>query len=82
MRAYRIDDDFVVVQQQKTTRWSDIFTTYFVSETSRLPQITSGAVSDDDLVFYVERRIDEDSHGATVRQNEKNSRKTNKMRTI
>ena len=55
-----LDEDFVVVQQLNK-EWPNIFRTYFLSKTTRLPQITTGATSDDDLVFYVTKKIDDNS---------------------
>ncbi|CAF1390368.1 unnamed protein product [Adineta ricciae] len=54
------DEDFLVVQQLNQ-EWPSIFRTYFLSKTTRLPQIATGATSDDDLVFYVTNKIDDNS---------------------
>lgn len=57
---FLLDEDFVVVQQLNK-EWPNIFRTYFLSKTTRLPQIATGATSDDDLVFYVTKKIDDNS---------------------
>ncbi|CAF0747935.1 unnamed protein product [Didymodactylos carnosus] len=49
------DDDYVLVQQINSN-WPKIFDTYFLSPTTRL----SLSRVDDDLIFYVTRRMDND----------------------
>ncbi|UJR25454.1 hypothetical protein I4U23_006801 [Adineta vaga] len=63
------DDEFVVVQQINN-EWPTIFDTYFLSKVTRLPQISNSSTSDDDLVFYVTRKIDEGSQVKVFRHHD------------
>ncbi|CAF1263994.1 unnamed protein product [Adineta steineri] len=54
------DEDFVVVQAVNN-EWPTIFEQYFLSPEDRLPQTSTSTTSDDDLIFYVTRKIVNDS---------------------
>ena len=60
-----LDDDFVLVQQVNN-QWPVLFETYFLSPSTRLAQTSTSATSDDDLVFYVTRKIESDSKHPVV----------------
>ena len=60
-----LDDDFVLVQQVNNL-WPVMFETYFLSPSTRLAQPSTSATSDDDLVFYVTRKIESDSKHPVV----------------
>ncbi|CAF0852029.1 unnamed protein product [Rotaria sordida] len=55
------DDDYVHIQQLNS-QWPKLFDTYFLSPKTRLSQTTTNTTSDDDLVFYVTRQMDNDFH--------------------
>ena len=55
------DDDFILIQQAND-QWPTLFNLYFLSTTTRLAQTSTSQTSDDDLVFYVTRKIDNDIH--------------------
>jgi len=48
-----------------TSQWPKLFDTYFLSPSTRLSQ-TATTTSDDDLVFYVTRQMDNDFHHPLV----------------
>ena len=50
-----LDDDFVVIPKVDN-QWSIIFDTYFLSQHTRLPPISTSKTSDDDLIFYITRQ--------------------------
>jgi hypothetical protein len=52
-----VDDDFILVQQMNK-HWPNLFEIYFLSPVTRLAQTSTCTRSDDDLVFYVTRKID------------------------
>lgn len=58
---FDLDDDFIVVQQTNI-EWPMIFDTYFLSPSTRLCQASSTVTSEDDLIFYVTRKIADDYH--------------------
>lgn len=60
-----LDDDFIVVQEINN-EWPKLFDTFFLSPTTRLAQTSTGATSDDDLVFYVTRKMPNESQPASV----------------
>jgi len=55
------DDDYVHIQQMNS-QWPRLFDVYFLSPKTRLTQTDSNTTSDDDLVFYVTRQVDNDFH--------------------
>lgn len=60
-----IDDDFVHIQQSNS-QWPKIFDTYFLTPKTRLIQTSNGENTDDDLIFYVTRHLDNDFHHPLV----------------
>ncbi len=60
-----LDDEFIFVQETNT-EWQKIFDIYFLSPTTRLAQTSTSTTSDDDLVFYVTRKIQSDTQNALV----------------
>jgi hypothetical protein len=53
------DDDYILVQEVNT-EWPKLFDIYFLSPTTRLAQTSTSTTSDDDLVFYVTRKVQTD----------------------
>ncbi|CAF1963324.1 unnamed protein product [Rotaria magnacalcarata] len=56
------DDDDNVHIQQSNSQWPKLFEIYFLSSKSRLSQTITNTTSDDDLVFYVTRQMQNDFH--------------------
>jgi hypothetical protein len=54
-----LDDDYILVQEVNT-EWPKLFDIYFLSPTTRLAQTSTSTTSDDDLVFYVTRKVQTD----------------------
>jgi hypothetical protein len=50
------------------SQWPNLFDTYFLSSSTRLTQ-TATTTSDDDLVFYVTRQMENDFHHPLVIEN-------------
>jgi len=64
-RNYSIlDEDYVYIKQMNS-QWPNLFDTYFLSSSTRLTQ-TATTTSDDDLVFYVTRQMENDFHHPLV----------------
>ncbi|CAF3423898.1 unnamed protein product [Rotaria sp. Silwood1] len=55
------DDDYIHIQQSNS-QWPKLFDIYFLSPKTRLSQTTTNTTSDDDLIFYVTRQMDNDFH--------------------
>jgi len=62
-----LDEDYVYIKQTNS-QWPNLFETYFLSPSTRLSQTTS-STSDDDLVFYVTRQVQNDFHHPLVNRN-------------
>lgn len=60
-----LDDDYVHIQQANS-QWPKLFETYFLSPTTRLSETITNTTSDDDLLFYVTRQMDNDFHHPLV----------------
>lgn len=56
------DEEYIYIQQMNS-QWPKLFQTYFLSPTTRLSQTTT---SDDDLIFYVTRQVQNDFHHPLV----------------
>jgi len=52
------EDDFIHIQIN--SEWPKLFDTYFLSPTTRLVQTSNSTGSDDDLIFYVTRKTQND----------------------
>jgi len=60
-----LDDDYILVQEVNK-EWPKLFDIYFLSPTTRLAQTSNSTTSDDDLVFYVTRKIHNDLQHPSV----------------
>ena len=58
-KKFRLDEEFVHIQQTNS-QWPHIFDIYFLSPKTRLQQSSSNSTSDDDLIFYVTRHVEND----------------------
>ena len=61
-----LDDDYVHIQQTNS-QWPKLFDVYFLSPKTRLTQTCTNGTSDDDLIFYVTRQMDNDFQHPLVR---------------
>jgi hypothetical protein len=57
---FLLEDEFVFVQETNP-EWQRIFDIYFLSPTTRLAQTSTSTTSDDDLIFYVTRKMQSDA---------------------
>lgn len=62
-----LDDGFVLVDDVNS-HWPYLFDTFFLSKSTRLAQPSTCVTSDDDLIFYVSRKSDDDSVRPTVNE--------------
>jgi hypothetical protein len=54
-----LDDKFIVVRKIDS-QWPKLFDIYFLSAATRLAPTSTSITSDDDLIFYVTRNLDND----------------------